>query len=232
MVAHAIAGSPLWRVAVEPQRAHVDAIAESVEVSPSEAAFDARRRAVLAILGFDADTPTVTGGYAGTHGIAGLFMTLLGLSDEAVMAILAIVMGETLAAGSALIEVLGIHLHVDMASVWQADDALLDSIRDREVIGHILAEVAGEETAAANAKATAKVQRGIVRDCLTGSNGRAKVEGWVPRWMAFPPAAYTGRGGVGSVSRAEQVAALLTPMAAEPGETYGPVQPEPLRQAA
>ncbi len=53
MVAHAIVGSSLWNVRVEPQRAHNDAIAESVETSPSEAAFDEKRRAVLALLGFD-----------------------------------------------------------------------------------------------------------------------------------------------------------------------------------
>lgn len=28
-----------------------------------------------------------------------------------------------------------------------------------------------------------------------------KVDGWVPRWMAFPPSVYTDRGGVGSVER-------------------------------
>jgi len=35
----------------------------------------------------------------------------------------------------------------------------------------------------------------VIDDYLTGSNGRAKVEHWVPRWMAFPPSAYTERGG-------------------------------------
>jgi hypothetical protein len=34
---------------------------------------------------------------------------------------------------------------------------------------HLLVEVAGETVAAENAKATTKVQRGIVRDCLTGA---------------------------------------------------------------
>ncbi|MBB6425109.1 ParB/RepB/Spo0J family partition protein [Sphingopyxis sp. JAI128] len=101
MVAHAIVGSPLWRVDVERQRAASDAIAESVEVSASEAAFDAKRREVLATLGFDPETPTVVGGYDGDHGVAGLFVRLLALSDDAVMSILPIVMGETLAVGSA-----------------------------------------------------------------------------------------------------------------------------------
>lgn len=216
MVAHAIFGSPLWRVSVEPQRAVCDAIAESVENGVSEAAFDERRRAVLAILGFDADSPTVTGGYDGDHGISGLFVRLLALSDGATRDVLAIIMAETLEAGSALIETLGIHIGVEMASQWQADDALLDQIRDREVLGHVLNEVAGESVAAANEAATGKIKRQIIRDCLTGENGRAKVEGWVPRWMAFPPSAYTDRGGVGTVSRSEQVGTLAATVAPQP----------------
>jgi ParB family chromosome partitioning protein len=45
-VAHMIAGSPLWSVRIEQQRAATH-IVESVELSASEAAFDARRRAML-----------------------------------------------------------------------------------------------------------------------------------------------------------------------------------------
>ncbi|WP_448661507.1 ParB/RepB/Spo0J family partition protein [Sphingomonas sp. CJ20] len=221
MVAHAIVGSPLWNVRVEAQRAASDAIAESVESSASEAAFDEKRRAVLAGLGFDPETPTVTGGYDGEHGLAGLFARLIQLPDPAVLDVAAIVMGETLEAGSALIEMLGSMLGTDMAKVWQADDALLDMIRDREVLQLVLEDVAGESVAQANEAATGKVKRKIVRDCLTGENGRAKVEGWVPKWMAFPPATYTERGGVATVSRAATVAEL----AASP-------EPEPLRQAA
>jgi ParB family transcriptional regulator, chromosome partitioning protein len=117
--------------------------------------------------------------------------------------------------------VLGPLLGTDMAKVWQADDALLDLIRDREVIGCVLADVAGDTVATANEAATGKVKRGIVRDCLTGENGRTKVEGWVPKWMAFPPAAYTERGGVPAVARAAKVASLaITP------------EPLPLRAAA
>jgi ParB family chromosome partitioning protein len=61
MVAHAIAGSPLWNVKVEPQTAKDDDVRESVEVSRAEAVFDEKRRAVLALLGFDAEEPSVTG---------------------------------------------------------------------------------------------------------------------------------------------------------------------------
>lgn len=221
MVAHAIVGSSLWNVRIDEQRAHSDAIGESVEGCASEAIFDEKRRAVLALLGFDPETPTVRGGYDGEYGLAGLFVRLLQLPDPAVFDVAAVVMGETLEAGSALIELLGPLLGTDMAKIWQADDALLDLLRDREVIGHVLADVAGEAVAGANESATGKVKRGIVRDCLNGENGRTKVESWVPNWMAFPPAAYTLRGGVPTVARA----ATLAGLAATP-------EPLPLRAAA
>ncbi|MDG2532560.1 ParB N-terminal domain-containing protein [Sphingomonas sp. HITSZ_GF] len=218
MVAHAIAGSPLWTVRVEDQHAVSPEIGESVRACASEEPFGEKRRAVLALLGFDADSASVTGGYDGDHGLAGLFLRLLDLPDAALLDVVAVVMAETLQAGSALIEVLGPLLGTDMAKVWQGDDALLDLIRDREVLGAVLRDVAGETVANANDAATGKVKRRIIRDCLTG-NGRAKVEGWVPRWMAFPPEAYTERGGVPTVARAAKVAGLS-------------VVAEPLRQAA
>ncbi|WP_374550282.1 ParB/RepB/Spo0J family partition protein [Sphingobium yanoikuyae] len=217
MVAHAIAGSSLWRVDVASQRGATDPITESVENSVSEAAFDKERRIALDLLGLDPDTPTVTG-HANNREILPVYLRLLDLEDDMVLGILAIVMGETLEAGSALIELLGMQLGVDMAACWQADDALLDLIRDREVMGHILSDVAGEEAASGNAGATAKVQRQIVRDCLAGTNGRDRRTGWVPRWMAFPPSAYTQRGGVGSAERWERIAPLLEPESADDGE--------------
>ncbi len=225
MVAHAITGSSLWNVRIEGQRAHNDAIAESVENCASEAVFDEKRRAVLALVGFDPETPTVTGGYDGEHGIAGLFARLVELPDPAVLDILAIVMGETLEAGSALAELLGFMLGLDMARVWSADDALLDLIRDRKVLHQVLAEVAGERVASENEAATGKVKRGIVRDCLNGENGRAKLERWVPRWMAFPPSSYTERGGVGTVTRAAKIADVVD-------RVTRPIEPQPMRQAA
>lgn len=224
-VAHMIAGSPLWRVQVEPQRAASDAVTESVEVSASEALFDEKRRAIIALLGFDPETPTIIGG--GEGGATALLPKLLKLDESQVLAILSIVMGETLDARSDMVDALGQHLAVDMAPVWQADDALLDAIRDREVLTAMIEEVAGRTVAEANAKESGKVLRGVLKDCLAGTNGRAKVEGWVPRWMRFPASGYTTRGGIGSVRRSVAVAALLAPEPVEPEAI-----PEPMRAAA
>ncbi|HKC02761.1 MAG TPA: ParB N-terminal domain-containing protein [Sphingomicrobium sp.] len=233
-LAHAIVGSALWNVRVEPQRALTDAIAESVETCPSEAVFDVQRRAVLASLGFDAEAPTVTKGYDGDCGISGLFVRLLALPDEAVIDALAVVMAETLESGTALIETLGQQLQVDVAEAYGVDGALLDLIKDREVLDAMVAEVAGEQAADANAKATGKVKRQIIADCLAGANGRAKLERFVPLWMTFPPSAYTGRGGVATVTRAAVVDGLFAPAAApetQPDAETG-ASIEPVAEAA
>jgi ParB family chromosome partitioning protein len=215
MVAHAIVGSPLWRVDIERQRAASNAIAESVEASASEAAFDAKRREVLATLDFDPEAPAVVGGYDGEHGVAGLFVRLAAMSDDAVMGILPIVMGETLAVGSAEVDLLGQMLGTDMRTSWQDDEVLPELIRDKSLLTAVVGEVAGGKVAEVNADATAQVQRGILFDCLTGGNGREKVEGWLPRWFAFPPTGYTTRGGIGCVERSERIAPLLVPAEVE-----------------
>lgn len=208
-VAHMIGGSSLWAVRVEAQRAGSDAIAESIESSPSEGAFDAKRRAVLALLEFDAESPTVTGGQERGSGVVAVFAKLLALDDEAVSQVLAVVMGETLEAGSTVVEAVGRHIGADLHGVYEPDDALFAGIRDREVLLAMLAEVAGPEVAEANKSERGATIKAIIRDCLSGENGRPKVEGWLPRWLAFPPAAYTSRGGIRQVADYARIATLV-----------------------
>ncbi|MVZ98115.1 ParB/RepB/Spo0J family partition protein [Sphingorhabdus sp. IMCC26285] len=219
MVAHAICGSPLWSVSVQEQRTRNDSINESIETCTAETRFDERRRAVLNVLGFDAEQPSVTAQGYGDRSLLPLVTRLLGLPETTVLDILAVVMAETLASGSELIETLGITLGVPMTDYWQADQAFYDLLRDKEVATAVLAEVGGSPVAEANAKEKGKVIKGVIADCLTGDNGRAKVEGWVPRWMAFPPAAYTTRGGVATVSAAHRAAWMV--------ESQAPVEPDP-----
>jgi ParB family chromosome partitioning protein len=207
MVAHAITGSHLWSVKPEPQTARNEDVRESVETCRGEADFDEKRREVLALLDFSPEEPTVSGGNGDDYGLVGVFLALLGLSDHAVMRVIAIVIGETLASGSAAVEAVGGEIGVDMARYWQADDAFFELIRDKEVLTRIVAEVAGESIAAANAKEKGKTLKRIVRDHLEGANGREQVAPWVPRWMAFPPSAYTERGGVGTVKAHAKVLA-------------------------
>ncbi len=203
MVAHVIAGSALWRVQPEPQAVKSDAVRVSLDESRAEAVFDARRREVLALLGLDADEATVTGsgGYGGRHrSICALLARLTTLADGDVLDLLTLVMGETLAARSPEVEAVGSLLGFSMADWWEADAAFLDTLRDREVLLAMVAEVAGEQVAAANAREKGKALKAIIRAHLAGEGGRTKCEGWVPRWMVFPPSSYTERGGVGTVA--------------------------------
>ena len=205
MVAHAICGSPLWRVRVQDQRSRNAAITESIETCVAEARFDERRRAVLGVLGFDPESPEVTKGHEPAEGITGLFARLLEIPDRTVMEVLAIVMAETLTSGSCLIESIGLHIGLDMADYWVADDAFYSIIRDREVLTAILREVGGDTVAQAHVAEKGKTIKGVINDFLTGENGRAKRDHWVPRWMAFPPTAYTQCGGVATVAAANRV---------------------------
>lgn len=221
MVAHAVCGSPLWSVKAQDQRSHNDAVDASVAGSAAEAAFGERRRAVLGLLGLDEDEPTLTQSYLPRLGLAALFTRLMALPDAAVMDVMAVAMAETLASGSELIERLGLQLGVDMADYWQADEAFFGLLRDREILTQMLDAVGGTAVAQAHVGEPVKLIRSVIGDCLTGANDRRKVERWVPRWMVFPPAAYSERGGVGTVSAAQRALWQIEdgkPVAAAAGE--------------
>ncbi|TIO74956.1 ParB/RepB/Spo0J family partition protein [Mesorhizobium sp.] len=195
MVAHAIAGSSLWQVRREPQRAANETVAASLSACKAEAAFAKKRREVLALLGQSDEDGPLAGCNGDAFALADVFARLLALSDEDVLRVLAIVIAETLEAGSAVIEALGNHLNVDMAACWQADDAFFELLRDREIANLMLADIGGKHVADGNVSEKVKTQKKIIRDFLSGENGREKVETWLPRWMKFPAQSYTNRGG-------------------------------------
>lgn len=239
MVAHVLRGSVLFRVTPEPQRSGNDGIAESIENAPAEALFDAARRRVLALLDFDPDAATVVGGYGDSYGTAELFVALLALDDAAVLAIVAVAMGESLEAGGMVVEAAGRHLGLDLKGRWQPDDAFFGLLRGKEIVTALVADIAGDAVATANAGEKVKVQKQLIRDFVEGTGGRRKIE-WLPRWMAFPPAPYTTRGGVRSVTFARQIAPLFESQPADPDCASDPVAepaaaacaPETMRQAA
>ncbi len=214
MVAHLVAGSSLWNVRRQALACRDEATQESVETCRGETIFDERRRAVLALLGMDSERDTVTRSSADDRRLVGIFLRLIDLPDAALGDVVVVAMGETLAAGDAAVEAVGLTLGLDMADWWQPDAAFFDLLRDKEVLGAMVAEVAGERIAAANAKERGKTLKRIVTDHLDGVGGRAKIERWVPRWMAFPPAAYTGRGGVGTIRANAKVGAAKADMEA------------------
>jgi len=193
MVAHAIAGSALWQTRPEPQRADKEATAESLAKSSAQAVFEAERGETLRLLGMPKDSPSVVRSNGDDHRVGALLATLIKLSDDEVMRILTFVMAETFASGTCVIEQIGCHLNVDMGAVWEPDDAFFDLIRDKAAINTMLKHIGGKAVADGNVSGTAKVQKKVIRDFLTGE-GREKKEGWLPKYMTFPFAAYTKAG--------------------------------------
>ncbi|MBN9235739.1 chromosome partitioning protein ParB [Mesorhizobium hungaricum] len=209
MVAHAVVGSSLWTVRVEPQRAANEAVAASIATCKAQTAFAEKQRAVLALLGALDEEGPVAGGNGDEFALASVFARLLALCDEDVLRILALVMAETLSAGSAIVEALGNHLGLDMRGWWQPDDAFFDLLRDKQVANELLTDVGGRLVADGNASEKLKTQKKIVRDFLSGENGREKVDGWLPRWIAFPVSSYTERGGFRTADQWSKVQALF-----------------------
>jgi ParB family chromosome partitioning protein len=184
--AHMIAGSPLWSVKPDPQRAEKEAIAESIAACPAQAALAAERGSVLDLLQLEKSlSGTVTRGNGDAYIAASVFARLLALPDETVLRVIALLMAETLAAGSVLTEAAGMVIKPDVAQWWRPDDTFLDLLKDRTAINALLSEVAGKTVADANVTETGKVQKKVIRDCLTGE-GREQVQSFVPRYMAFP----------------------------------------------
>lgn len=220
MVAHAIVGSPLWSLRTQSMTTRNAATDESLRLTPGEILFGEQRREMLDLLGRAADEMALVDCFTG---IGPLFARLMVLPDEDVMRLVALVMGETLSAGSPAVELLGLHLNIDMADWWEADEAFLEPLRDRAILLELVEEVAGKLVADANRQEKTKVLKQIIRNYLAGTDGRSRTEPWVPRWMRFPPATYTGRGGVGTViAHAHAVKEEAGPQADQPEETEQP----------
>lgn len=195
MVAHAIAGSSLWDVRPDGQNTNRnEATQKSIEASRAQKAMSAERQAVRKLLGLaHKDGFLIRPSYE-MPGVCGLFARLLDLSYEEVLRVLAFLMAETLASGSAEVEALGHILKTDMDKWWEPDETFFELLRDKQAINAMLAEVGGTFTARAHVTATAKAQKDAIAGHLAGARGRKKITGWKPRYMRFPMQAYTKRG--------------------------------------
>lgn len=198
-VAQIIAGSSLWVIHADPQKAVNDAIAESLATNKAEDKFAEERKAVRDLLGWSDDVADtivpVKNDWQRKNGVHEIFAKLIKLNDESIIRILTFVVAETLPAGSTMVESLGNLLSVDMGEFWQVDDTFLDLHRDKEAINSMLKHIGGKRVADGNISATAKVQKKIISNYLDGTRQPQKKD-WQPRYMDFPMRAYTKRGGI------------------------------------
>ena len=192
MLAHAVGGGRWWRVEAEPQRPATTEISVAMAGLPSQAAFAERRKDVAALLGMDSDEVSLVLHDHDGERSAAVFARLLDMPDGDVMRILAIVMAETLAAGTRLIDTLGATLKVDVGQHWQPDDTFFALLRDRESVAAVLIEVIGAKSAKSYLTESGSKKKAIVRKALAG-DGRTKVDNWKPRYVTFPQTGYTKR---------------------------------------
>jgi ParB family chromosome partitioning protein len=194
-VAHIIAGSSLWNVSPEDQRADNDAIRESLAASLAEQGFAGERAKVRALLGIEEDESgeSVVPARLGFHtrNLGEIFDALLHMEDSTVQRILAYVMAETLEAHSGTVEALGMLFQTDMRNWWKPEGAFFDLLRDKTAINGMVRELAGDACADAHLTSTAKVQKKIVADCLDATR-ECRTENWLPRYFTFPETLYKG----------------------------------------
>ncbi|MEM0987356.1 MAG: ParB/RepB/Spo0J family partition protein [Pseudomonadota bacterium] len=199
-VSQAIAGSELWSVSAEAQKAPSEAITESLADNAAEESFREERAKVAELLGIETNATFVPrqDDWSVSRDLHGIFAKLVTLTDDDVMRVLAFVVAETLAAGTPMVDALGIMLGTDMSKSWQPDETFFDLLRDKEAINAMLREIGGKRVADSNVTETAKTQKGIIHDYLSGTREGGKQD-WHPRYAAFPMKAYTKRSGIAAI---------------------------------
>jgi ParB family transcriptional regulator, chromosome partitioning protein len=190
LLAQLIAGAQHITIKPEPMTAASSEIAGALQNLPAFAVMDEARANALDLLGCDTTNHSLIQGYelynADTPRI---FARLLELDTKQVNSILAVLVAETLAIGTGLVDAASAQLDVAVTGAWSPDDTFFALIRDRAVATAILAEAAPDRPAPSPAT-PAKEIKSRIRDALKAKPADAP---WTPRWMTFPAAAYTDR---------------------------------------
>ena len=208
VLAHMIVGSNLWMVKPEPMKAAKPEIGASIAANPAIKAFEERRKELLSLCGFEEDRSELVRPNADDYSLASLFARLLKLPEDDVLRLLALAMAETLASGTATVEATAMIASATLND-WRPDDTFFDLLAGKDVVQAMLADIASPAVADGNRNETTKVQKGIIKDFLHGTNGREHKMDWLPPYFQFPTKAYTERGGTGCGDSWEKVAALF-----------------------
>ncbi len=209
-LAHIIAGSHLWRVMPEPQRAAKPEIGASVAANPATLAFNERRKELISLAGLDESRGELVRPNGDDCTVTRLFACFLKLGDDDVLRLLALAMAETLSSGSAASEAAAMTTGATLND-WRPDQTFLDLLGGKDVVTAILSDIASPAIAEANKSETAKVQKAVIKDYLDGTNGRQQHADWLPSYFQFPAKAYTDRGGLGVVEHWNSVQDMFIP---------------------
>jgi ParB family chromosome partitioning protein len=216
LTAHLLAGSDLWSVRADPQRAACGPTAKSIEAASYTSDFERERSAICDLLDIPFDASPLVNTHGSSQNLARLFARLETLDDTAILRILTFAMAESLCAGGIGVELAGARLGIDARAHWQPDDAFFALLRDKAAINAMLAETRSARFARSRASRTRKQQIDALQSVLA-----THAQPWVPRYLAFPFSTYSQKSG-GLFDRLNAVIDdLATPEADGAPETRG-----------
>ena len=173
-VSHLLAGSALWQVRAHDPRTRKTETSASLEAAPATTAMEVERIAIAELLngvGYHYDSFRPNGD---DYRLCEIFAALLKLEDAQVIRILTCAMAETLEAGSASVEAT---LHVtdcDLGNWRKPDEAFFALLRDKRAINAMVADIAGETCAKSVLAETAKVQKQVISNRISGERLQGK----------------------------------------------------------
>lgn len=190
LTAHLLAGSDLWSVRADPQRAACGPTAKSIEAASCTSDFERERSAICELLDIPFDASPLVNAHNSPQNFARLFVRLEALDDTAILRILTFAMAESLCAGHIGVELAGARLGIDAGAHWQPDEAFFALLRDKAAINAMLAETRSARFAKLRKDRTRKQQIEALQSVLATRN-----QPWVPRYLAFPFSTYTQKSG-------------------------------------
>lgn len=184
MVAHALVGSDLWRVQSHAFATRKEGTEASVNGSRAAQEMTEARNVVTDMLtAHGVSKPRQNGD---DYHLCEVFAALLGMDDSEVLQVLTFVMADTLSSGVAVVEAVAIATETDMAIYWSPDEAFFDLLRDKRAINAMVADIASPSTAQGCLTETAKAQKEIVLNRISGDGCEGNPD-WRPGWMQVPP---------------------------------------------
>ncbi len=189
-VAHMFVGSYRWSVEPQTTRSRKESTTISVARSHGATIFEAERTAIYELIGISKHTAM----YGPTKKLADgditqIFARLLDLDDATVMRVMAFAMTESLEAGADIVEAITYAVPVDMAAMWEPDNAFFEILRDKKIINAMVKDIAGKATADSCLTDTGKSQKQIIQNRIAGHGADASPE-WRPKWMQIPARHY------------------------------------------
>jgi len=189
-VAHMLIGSYRWSVEAQGTKSRKESTRNSVAGSHGATIFEAEREAIYELVGLTQfDSPYTPRKRLANGDLTEIFARLLELDDKAVMRVMAFAMAESLQADAPVVEAITYALPVDMASMWEPDEAFFDILRDKKVINAMVKDIAGKGTANGCLTETGKSQKQIILNRIAGHGAKANPD-WRPKWMQVPARHY------------------------------------------